>query len=514
MSVKEEDMMIFSGPQAVEERITQGIHQEEDNLKLTKAKMDEVAEENKKLKLTLSQMMKNYQSLKMSFDGIFKQDDHLIKANKDSSPKPDESEDRSELVCRLSLGSFSGQEDCKKQDKKINQENKQLKELVKADGLELGLDHKFHLCDSGEATKNSSSENDSVDESKEEEIEAAKGSVKSLKSARSATSDEILEINPVKKPRVSVRAVCDTQTMNDGCQWRKYGQKIAKGNPCPRAYYRCTASTSCPVRKQVQRCADNMAILVTTYEGTHNHPLPPSATTMASATTSAAAMLNCGSSTSSPPRQGIFSTSSATASNFNTFNFSSSNSTLTSSYSFPRASISTSQTHPTVILDLTPPSHTSIPYNKYSNSSSLYSSLPRSSSTCLNFSSVPHSDSGSVGVSKTLFHAESHASPYSQPYVYNKNTQEDVLSIDGIGAAAKAITHDPKFQTALATAVASLLGNGGGVNNVQGTNSGQNLTWGENFGLSFSQPSSRNGVAACATSYLSKYLESLNPQQK
>ncbi|XP_020265741.1 probable WRKY transcription factor 4 isoform X2 [Asparagus officinalis] len=78
----------------------------------------------------------------------------------------------------------------------------------------------------------------------------------------------------IKEPKIVVHSAFDAAHIGDGYRWRKYGQKIVKGNPNPRSYYRCTHS-GCPVRKHVERASDDAKAVVITYEGNHNHDQPP-----------------------------------------------------------------------------------------------------------------------------------------------------------------------------------------------------------------------------------------------
>ncbi|GAU13883.1 hypothetical protein TSUD_262100 [Trifolium subterraneum] len=77
----------------------------------------------------------------------------------------------------------------------------------------------------------------------------------------------------VKEPRVVVQTTSEIDILDDGYRWRKYGQKVVKGNPNPRSYYKCVIQ-GCPVRKHVERAAHDMKAVITTYEGKHNHDVP------------------------------------------------------------------------------------------------------------------------------------------------------------------------------------------------------------------------------------------------
>ncbi|KAK7340317.1 hypothetical protein VNO77_21019 [Canavalia gladiata] len=72
-------------------------------------------------------------------------------------------------------------------------------------------------------------------------------------------------------PRFAFQTRSVDDILDDGYRWRKYGQKAVKNSTYPRSYYRCTHHT-CNVKKQVQRLSKDTSIVVTTYEGIHNHP--------------------------------------------------------------------------------------------------------------------------------------------------------------------------------------------------------------------------------------------------
>ncbi|MCL7027052.1 hypothetical protein MKW94_003394 [Papaver nudicaule] len=483
---------------------------EDDQLVSAKAEMSEVKQENERLKTTLSKVVKDYQSLQMHFFDIVQKEQTKQKSTdttavvvQPASTHHKETDEEPELIS-LSLGRSNSVELKKFKDEKTNSTSSKSKDgtgnheddLNK--GLALGLGCKFEVSNHAaraELVRSQSPEN-SFEEPKEEEVVGEQWPPsKILKTVRSG-DDELTQQNQVKKARVSVRARCDTPTMNDGCQWRKYGQKIAKGNPCPRAYYRCTVAPACPVRKQVQRCAENMSILITTYEGTHNHPLPIAATAMASTTSAAACMLLSGS-TSSRPNFG--SATTGTSGDLNGLSFNISDNSRSRPFYIPNSSISSSPSYPTITLDLTAPPalSSSTSASAASQFSRLSSNFPstRYPSTSLNFSSG--SESSTIPTSWGNGYLSYGNQPYNknqlgslnlgrqpqenfyQPY-FQKNTppppQQNMT--ESIAAATKAITSDPSFRSALAAAITSIV-NGGGANGNQagGENVGQNLKW-------------------------------------
>ncbi|XP_022926825.1 probable WRKY transcription factor 28 [Cucurbita moschata] len=74
------------------------------------------------------------------------------------------------------------------------------------------------------------------------------------------------------EPRFAFMTKTEIDHLEDGYRWRKYGQKAVKNSIFPRSYYRCT-TPNCGVKKRVERSFQDPSIVITTYEGQHNHPI-------------------------------------------------------------------------------------------------------------------------------------------------------------------------------------------------------------------------------------------------
>uniref|UniRef100_A0A0A9G2V5 WRKY3 n=1 Tax=Arundo donax TaxID=35708 RepID=A0A0A9G2V5_ARUDO len=79
------------------------------------------------------------------------------------------------------------------------------------------------------------------------------------------TCDHLATCHTARKQMGSVK----NRLLNDGYNWRKYGQKQVKGSEFPRSYYKCT-HPSCPVKRKVETTIDGQ-IAEMVYSGEHNH---------------------------------------------------------------------------------------------------------------------------------------------------------------------------------------------------------------------------------------------------
>ncbi|CAN8260707.1 unnamed protein product [Cochlearia groenlandica] len=122
-----------------------------------------------------------------------------------------------------------------------------------------------HIIESSDDTSCYGKDHDDDDDDDDDDLPASK--------IRKTDGFSTTTHRSVTEPKIIVQTRSEVDLLDDGYRWRKYGQKVVKGNPHPRSYYKCT-TTNCTVRKHVERAAADEKAVITTYEGKHNHDVP------------------------------------------------------------------------------------------------------------------------------------------------------------------------------------------------------------------------------------------------